>query len=188
MAFTESREEPHEEESSAGTGVPGTETLPRLPRTNQGCFMMATGRSPGAWSQPPAGPHHLQLLDTRVLRKGMVTCTGKQPLPTTSAFINELSALSALSQYGLLILLKAQKIFSNRKRKTRTPLLVQCEKHPEPYKLPLNNLFSIQYHEHESRQTKLSDASPSPQDMAFCLSRSFSLPLLRQWKWSCFHL
>lgn len=51
-------------------------------------------------------------------------------------------------------------------------------------------LFGIKQHERESQppQIKLSDASPALQDTTFSLSQAFSLPLLRQRKWSCFYL
>lgn len=128
---------------------------------------MATGRrSPWAWAQLCEGPTPPTAARRAVLRKGAVTYAGKQPVQPTSVFINKLSALSAfsvpLSNYRLLILQRAWKILSNRKRKNVDSFFVGSAQETPPNTNGF--LFGIKQHEHDSqlRQIKWSDASPIP--------------------------
>lgn len=132
---------------------------------NRGGFLMATGRrSPWAWAQLREGLIPSTAARRAVLRKGAVTYAGKQPVQPTSVFI--LSALSAfsvpLSNYRLLILQRAWKILSNRKRKNVDSFLVGSAQETPPNTNCF--LFGIKQRQRDSqlRQIKWSDASPIP--------------------------
>lgn len=96
-----------------------------------------------------------------------MTYAGKQPVQTTSVFINKLSVLSVfsvpLSNYRLLILQRAWKILSNKKKRKNVDSFLFGSVQET---LPNTNwfLFGIKQRERDSQpqQIKWSDASPIP--------------------------